>query len=82
MWPVEERLRALTELNVIAQLRSLGAHPSVARALKRGSVRIHGWVYEIPNGEIRCLDPVTGSFRPLLAKPQKIESALEELMTA
>src|SRR3984885_10694676 len=82
VWPVEERLRVLTELNVIAQLRSLGAHPSVARALKRGSVRIHGWVYEIPNGEIRCLDPATGSFRPLLAKPQKIESALEELMTA
>jgi carbonic anhydrase len=82
VWPVEERLRALTELNVIAQLRSLGAHPSVARALKRGSVRIHGWVYEISNGEIRSLDPATGSFRPLLAKPQRIESALLELMTA
>jgi carbonic anhydrase len=56
----------LTELNVMAQLRSLSAHPCVARAMRRGSVRIHGWVYEIPTGEIHCLDPATGSFRPLL----------------
>ena len=66
VWPMEERLRVLTELNVVAQLRSLGAHPSVARAVRRGSLQIHGWVYEIGSGEIHCLDPATGNFRPLL----------------
>lgn len=68
VWPEEERLRVLTELNVIAQLRSLSAHPCVARALRRGSLRIHGWVYEIPTGEVHCLDPASGSFRPLLVE--------------
>ena len=36
VWPVEERLRVLTELNVIAQLRSLSAHPAVARSAEAG----------------------------------------------
>ena len=81
IWPQEERLRVLTEMNVMAQLRSLSAHPAVARALQRGSVRIHGWVYEIPTGEIHCLDPATGSFRPLLG-PQLVEEFLEEELVA
>ena len=71
----------LTEMNVLAQLRSLSAYPAVARALRRGSVRIHGWVYEIPTGEIHCLDPATGSFRPLLG-PQAVEEFVEEEMVA
>ena len=81
VWPEEERLRVLTEMNVLAQLRSLSAYPAVARALRRGSVRIHGWVYEIPTGEIHCLDPATGSFRPLLG-PQAVEEFVEEEMVA
>lgn len=73
VWPEDERLRVLTELNVAAQLRSLSAYPPVARALSRGRLRIHGWVYEIPTGEIHCLDPATGTFRPLLEGAQIAE---------
>jgi carbonic anhydrase len=79
VWPEEDRLRVLTELNVIAQLRSLSAHPCVARALRRGSVRIHGWIYEIPTGEVHCLDPATGSFQPLL---EQAAAAAEEPVAA
>jgi carbonic anhydrase len=82
VWPTEERLRVLTELNVIAQLHSLRAHPSVARSMQRGSLRIHGWVYEIASGEIRCLDAASGSFHPLLRRPAEVESAREEQMIA
>lgn len=81
VWPAEERLRALTELNVIAQLQSLRAHPWVARGLKRGSLHVHGWLYDIPSGEIRTLDPGSGSFHPLL-QPAEIESSAEEPMVA
>jgi carbonic anhydrase len=81
VWPAEERLRALTELNVIAQLQSLRAHPWVARGLKRGSLHVHGWLYDIPSGEIRSLDPGSGSFHPLL-QPKEIESSAEEPMVA
>ena len=82
VWPVEERLRVLTELNVIAQLRSLSAHSDVARAIRRGSLRIHGWVYDIPTGEIHCLDPATGSFRPLLEACPEMVIAFEEELVA
>jgi carbonic anhydrase len=73
VWPEDERLRVLTELNVVAQLRSLSAYPPVARALSRGRLRTHGWVYEIPTGEIHCLDPADGTFRPLLEGAQIAE---------
>jgi carbonic anhydrase len=79
VWPVDERLRVLTELNVVAQLHSLRAHPAVARSLRRGSLRIHGWVYDIGSGEIHCLDPSTGSFRSLLPE---MEAAREEALVA
>jgi carbonic anhydrase len=83
VWPVEERLRVLTELNVIAQLQSLRAHPSVAKSLRRGSLHIHGWIYEIASGEIRSLDPVTGSFRSLLLDPAAAtETAYEGQLVA
>ncbi len=82
VWPVEERLHVLTELNVIAQLQSLRAHPSVARELRRGGLHIYGWVYDIASGEVRSLDPSTGSFRPLLLQPAEIESSVEEWMVA
>jgi carbonic anhydrase len=82
VWPADERLRVLTELNVIAQLQSLRAHPWVARGLRRGSLQLHGWVYDIASGEICSLDPGTGSFRPLLLQPAEIESSIEEPMIA
>jgi carbonic anhydrase len=66
---------------VVAQLNSLRAHPAVARSLRRGSLRIHGWVYDIGSGEIHCLDPSTGSFRSLL-QPTAMESAREEELVA
>jgi carbonic anhydrase len=82
VWPADERLRVLTELNVVAQLHSLRAHPAVARSLRRGSLRIHGWIYDIGSGEIHCLDPSTGSFRALLPEPSEMETAREEALVA
>jgi hypothetical protein len=40
-------------------------------------------MYEIASGEIRCLDPVTGSFRSLLAHPASaIETPFEGQLVA
>jgi carbonic anhydrase len=59
-----ERLGRLTELNVVVQLGHLMSHPSVARAIRRRRIALHGWVYRIHDGEILQLDPRTGAFRP------------------
>ncbi|SEC16537.1 carbonic anhydrase [Streptomyces sp. TLI_105] len=55
---------ALVRENVAAQLANLATHPSVARALATGEVRLHGWVFDIADGTVEEL-PATAS--PVLA---------------
>jgi len=64
--PFEQKLRLLTEANVIAQVQNLRTHPAVDEALKKGTVRVHGWLYEIASGNIQQFDAEQGCFRPLL----------------
>ncbi|MEU5218112.1 carbonic anhydrase [Streptomyces sp. NPDC020807] len=46
---------ALVRENVTAQLANLATHPSVARALAEGTVRLHGWVFDIADGTVEDL---------------------------
>lgn len=66
----QERLEALVRGNVIAQLTNIRTHPSVALALDRRSLSLHGWVYDIETGSIDALDGVTGRFVTLADNPQ------------
>src|SRR5271165_596461 len=58
----EEKLRLLTEYNVLAQIENLKSHPSVHSRILSGEVEIHGWVYDIGNGSIWAADPESGRF--------------------
>src|ERR1039457_6804346 len=40
-------LLALTEENVVAQLKNLRSHPSIVARLEEGDLALHGWVYHI-----------------------------------
>jgi len=51
-----ERLLALTEDNVIAQLQNLRSHPTVAARLDEGDLALHGWVYHIGPGTVTVYD--------------------------
>jgi carbonic anhydrase len=59
----EQKLNALIEENVIAQLVNLRGHPSVAAAMAMGELRLHGWVYDIESGGIRALDGSDNTFK-------------------
>jgi carbonic anhydrase len=48
-----ERIRRLTEENVLLQLQHLRTHPSVAGAIARQELTLSGWVYDIGTGEVR-----------------------------
>jgi carbonic anhydrase len=61
----EEKLRLLTEYNVLEQLENLKTHPSVEARLAKGEIELHGWVYEIATGSIITVDAGTGAFRKL-----------------
>jgi carbonic anhydrase len=63
---VEHRdLLSLTESNVVAQLKNLRTHPTVAARLEEGDLALHGWVYHIGPGEVTAYSEETGKFQPL-----------------
>jgi carbonic anhydrase len=60
--PTPDFLLALTENNVVAQLKNLGSHPTVADRLKNGDLALHGWVYHIGPGTVTVYNEATGRF--------------------
>lgn len=60
-----ERVRAISLENVIAQINHLRTHPSVAAAIARGEMALHGWFVDIAAGQVLGLDGRTGKWRPL-----------------
>ncbi|HWU02263.1 MAG TPA: carbonic anhydrase [Novosphingobium sp.] len=60
-----ERVRAISLENVIAQIAHLRTHPSVAAAIARGEMALHGWFVDIHAGQVLGLDGKTGQFIPL-----------------
>ena len=61
----EARLTATVEENVLVQLENLRTHPSVAAAMEKGALRLHGWVYKIQTGEVFAFDAAQTQFVPL-----------------
>jgi carbonic anhydrase len=65
-------LLALTERNVIEQLRNLQTHPAVAARLVKKDLKLHGWVYDIAKGTVTKYSPRNERFiRIRSVKPQK-----------
>ncbi|AJP73067.1 carbonic anhydrase [Sphingomonas hengshuiensis] len=60
-----EAVRTAALENVVVQLAHLRTHPSVATAIARGELALHGWFFDIGAGAILALDGNTGKFVPL-----------------
>jgi len=52
----DELFAATIRENVLVQLDHLRTHPAVATRLRRGDLRLHGWVYSIGSGEVWAYD--------------------------
>jgi carbonic anhydrase len=52
----DELFAAIIRENVLVQLNHLRTHPAVATRLRRGDLRLHGWVYSIGTGEVWVYD--------------------------
>jgi carbonic anhydrase len=63
-----ERLRRLTEENVLLQLQHLRTHPSVAGVMAREELTLSGWVYDIGTGQVRISENGERAFRPVAAQ--------------
>lgn len=60
-----KRLTLTVEENVLVQLESLRTHPSVAAAVGRGDLKLHGWVYKFETGDVFAFNPDVHQFTPL-----------------
>jgi carbonic anhydrase len=60
-----QRTRAVSLENVVAQIAHLRTHPSVAAAIARSDIALHGWFVDIHAGLVLGLDGLTGRFLPL-----------------
>jgi carbonic anhydrase len=58
----QARLTATVEENVLVQLENLRTHPSVAAAVMRGDLKLHGWVYKFETGQVFAYEPEHGQF--------------------
>lgn len=56
------RLTATVEENVLVQLENLRTHPSVAAALARDELKLHGWVYKFETGQVFGYDSRQGQY--------------------
>ncbi|MCZ6910776.1 MAG: hypothetical protein O7C56_07735 [Rickettsia endosymbiont of Ixodes persulcatus] len=51
------KLMHLTQDNVLLQMEHLKTHPAVKERLAAGTLKIHGWYYEIETGEVHIYNP-------------------------
>lgn len=61
----DDFVEALTKENVVSQLTHLRTHPAVASRLRKGTLELHGWYYDIGEGTIEEYDEIAGEFVPL-----------------
>jgi len=60
-----DRMLLLLEQNVLLQLTHLRSHPTVAVALAKGELQLHGWVYDIADGEVYAWNEDEKDFQPV-----------------
>ena len=60
-----DKVQALVQQNIRLQLQHLRTHPSVAARTADGSLKLHGWLYDIENGAVTTLDETGGAPQPL-----------------
>jgi len=53
----DERMMKATQANVKLQLQHIATLPSVAAALDRKALQLHGWVYCLENADVYTLNP-------------------------
>lgn len=67
----------LSELNVLQQLEHLKTYPNVASRLAKGTLRIHGWVFDIRQAEVLAYEPEFKKF--VLIDEQEAKRLLSRL---
>lgn len=60
-----EKVRLVTEENIIQQMMHLKTHPTVAAKLATNDINIYGWLYDIGTGDVFLCNEETREFYPV-----------------
>jgi carbonic anhydrase len=63
----EMKERVTEKENVLMQIRNIETYPFVEKALETGTLKLHGWYYDIGAGKIAAYDPETDAFENISA---------------
>tara|TARA_B100001109_G_scaffold255328_1_gene257849 strand:+ start:89748 stop:90407 length:660 start_codon:yes stop_codon:yes gene_type:complete len=72
-----EHLNEAIEENVLQQVQHIRTHPAVAARLATGKVHLHGWIYNIESGDIRCCDHNERTFNDFDVQYEDVIKGLE-----
>lgn len=63
------------EVNVLEQVANLRTHPAVKARLDTGGICLHGWVYDIAEGQVLAYNQDSGQYEPVCAPemPVRVE---------
>lgn len=74
----EALLRYTEKVSVLFQLRNLLSYPTVKKRVEEGKLFLHGWYYNIKNGEIEFYDDETYEFKLLTHNNMGLNSQKKE----
>jgi carbonic anhydrase len=66
----EELLTDAIKENVLCQIDNLRTHPAVASGLAKGTLKVHGWVYQFETGEVYAFQPREQKFLAVTQLPE------------
>ncbi len=55
----------LSQLNVLSQLEHIQTYPVVQARLRAGTLRLHGWWFDIGHAQVHAYQPSVGRFLPI-----------------
>lgn len=70
--PPEEARRTLEQAAVLVSLSNLLSFPWVRDPVAAGTLRLHGWYFDLTTGELSAFDHASASFRPVRELPDAL----------
>jgi len=62
----QEQCHACEEASILVSLENLLTFPWIHERVEQGSLTLHGWYFDIDNGQLVAYDAASHAFRPLL----------------
>ena len=59
--------RACEQASILVSLENLMTYPWIAQRVATETVRLHGWYFDIAEGELLCYNPARNAFEPVAA---------------